>query len=150
MLTATSEYALRALTHMASLPASSAVLGRDLAAAAGVPPDYLSKIMLALRNAGLVGAARGPGGGYRLLRQPSQIRLLDVVEVFEAGARRPRCLLGSDRECSSATACAAHPAYQAVRDAYAHFLEDTTLLQISVAASATAHGGTQSRPGSQS
>ena len=53
MLTITSQYALRALTHLAR-QAGEPVLGRDLAQSGEVPANYLSKVMLTLRNAGLV------------------------------------------------------------------------------------------------
>ena len=43
-----------------------ATLGRDLAIRSGVPANYLSKILLELKKAGLVQAVRGTGGGYRL------------------------------------------------------------------------------------
>jgi len=68
VLSSTSHYALRALGRLAQEPQGRSVLGRNLAREAHVPPQYLSKIMLMLRNAGLVDAARGTRGGYRLLR----------------------------------------------------------------------------------
>ena len=58
------------------------MLGRELADRAEVPPNYLSKILWALGNAGIIDATRGNGGGYRLKRTPSEIRLFEVVELF--------------------------------------------------------------------
>src|SRR5512133_3347436 len=58
MLTATAEYALRALTQLARLSRNQVMLGRELATSTGIPPKYLAKVMLALRNAGLVLATR--------------------------------------------------------------------------------------------
>ena len=79
VLSTTSEYALRALLLLAQSPPEQVVLGRDLAAGARIPPRYLSKIMLALRRAGLVSANRGTGGGYSLLRPAAAIHLVEVV-----------------------------------------------------------------------
>ncbi|WP_372841310.1 Rrf2 family transcriptional regulator [Phaeovulum sp.] len=42
---------------------------------------YLEQLFVRLRRAGLVRSVRGPGGGYRLARAPSEIR---ISEVFEA------------------------------------------------------------------
>jgi Rrf2 family protein len=67
MLSITSQYALRALSHLAR-QSGEAVLGRDLARSVEIPANYLSKVLLTLRNAGLVATARGSGGGYRLSR----------------------------------------------------------------------------------
>ncbi len=42
---------------------------------------YLEQLFVKLRRAGLVESVRGPGGGYRLARPASDIR---VVEIFAA------------------------------------------------------------------
>jgi Rrf2 family protein len=130
MLTATSEYALRALAQLAQLPRGKVLLGRDLAEQAGVPPRYLSKIMLALRNAGLVVATRGTGGGYMLLRPADAIRLIDVVQVFEGPSAWPECLLRGKQECTDKNPCAAHASWGKVRRTYLDFLERTTLWEV--------------------
>jgi hypothetical protein len=62
MLSATSEYGVRALIRLARLAPGTAMLGRDVAAEAGIPANYLSKILLVLRNAGILATARGTGG----------------------------------------------------------------------------------------
>lgn len=134
MLSATSEYALRALTQLARLSRGKVMLGRDLADHTGVPPKYLAKVMLALRNAGLVVAARGTGGGYMLLRPADAIHLIDVVQLFEGPAAWPQCLLRPQRECSDKNACTAHARWSGVRRGYLEFLEDTTLNDISLPA----------------
>jgi Rrf2 family protein len=127
MLTVTTEYALRALSELSRSPRGTAVLGRDLAKTARVPAKYLSKIMLSLRNAGVVGTTRGLGGGYRLLRSPENVHLLDVVRIFEGASSKPTCLMDSARKCSDAHPCNAHPRFHDVQTAYHTFLRDTTL-----------------------
>lgn len=73
MLTTTSEYALRALTHLTRLPKGGSMLGRQLAEGAGIPANYLSKILWTLGNAGIIDATRGNHGGYRLKRSAGEI-----------------------------------------------------------------------------
>jgi Rrf2 family protein len=130
MVSTTTQYALRALAKLADLDQGTTMLGRDLARQADIPANYLSKILLALRNAGLLTTARGSGGGYKLARPPEEIRLIDVVEVFDAPRAKPTCLLG-EGECSDDDACSAHHAWKEVRATYIRFLETTTLAQIS-------------------
>ena len=67
----------------------------DLAAADGLVPlgevsrrqdislPYLEQLFVKLRRAGLVESVRGPGGGYRLARSPSDIRVSDVLEAVD-------------------------------------------------------------------
>lgn len=130
MISTTAQYALRALAKLADLDSGTAMLGRELAKEASIRANYLSKILLALRNAGLLATARGSGGGYRLAKGPEQIRLIDVVEVFDAPGAKPACLLG-EGECTDDDACSAHHAWKEVRSAYIRFLESTTLADIS-------------------
>src|SRR5258707_15783342 len=95
MLSITSQYALRALTHLAR-QAGEPILGRDLAQSTEIPANYLSKVLLTLRNAGLVDTARGSGGGYCLGRLAHEIYLIDVVELFDEISRTKRpCFLGA-------------------------------------------------------
>lgn len=131
MLSTTSQYALRALTHLARQPQGSSMLGRNLAKQAQIPGKYLSKIMTVLRNAGLIAANRGTGGGYSLSRPADAIHLIDVVELFEGDAARPECLLAHNKRCSEKNACSAHKAWRDVRNYYLRFLEKTTLTDIS-------------------
>ena len=73
-----------------------------------VSTNHLAKVLQALQRAGLVRSTRGVGGGYRLARPPSEISLLDVVEVFEGTTDLQRCLLAdeaSDDSCANRLGC---------------------------------------------
>ncbi|MBV6430022.1 MAG: putative HTH-type transcriptional regulator [Bryobacteraceae bacterium] len=130
MLSATVQHALRALSVLAGLPDGTFILGRDLAKQAGIPANYLSKILWTLGGAGFIDATRGSGGGYRLQKRPEEIHLADIVALFERHRISRGCLLDSQKQCSDSDACAAHRAWQAVGDAMISFLENTTLADI--------------------
>ena len=132
MLTTTSEHALRALTHLAKLPEGASILGRELAERAGIPPNYLSKILWTLGNAGIIDATRGNHGGYRLKRDAAEIRLFEVVELFDRDRVGLACLLGG-RGCDCESPCTAHAAWHNVRTAYLDFLHTRTVAEISQA-----------------
>lgn len=55
----------------------------DLAAAENISANYLVQILNELRNAGLVNSRRGKNGGYLLVRDPSEITLLEIVRAIE-------------------------------------------------------------------
>lgn len=130
MISTTSEYALRAMSCLARAPRGACLPGRDLAERAEVPSNYLAKILLELKRAGLVGATRGSGGGYRLAKQPEEVALADIVEVFDGPCCAPRCLLGSDRPCSPDSPCSFHWKWHRVRRTFALFLQTTTLGEV--------------------
>ncbi len=129
MLSTTSQYALRALVRLAREPEGASVLGRDLARDCEIPANYLSKVLLQLKNASVVSTARGSGGGYKLERRAEHIRLLDVVDIFDPRRTRQACLLGQG-ECSDQDACTAHHGWKHVRKAYLDFLESNSLADI--------------------
>ena len=130
MLSTTSQYALRALCLLAR-QSGVVVLGRDLAQSVEIPANYLSKVLLTLRNAGLVEATRGSGGGYRLRKSSDEIYLIDVVELFEEVSRtKPSCFLGRTRACSETTPCTAHSTLRGLLAAYLGFLISTPLSAI--------------------
>src|SRR5437762_10962957 len=132
MLSITSQCALRALAHLAR-QTDGAVLGRDLAESVEIPANYLSKVLLTLRNAGLVDTTRGSGGGYRLRRPANEIHLIDVVELFEEISRtKPSCFLGRTRECSATEPCTAHSTWIGIQAAYLKFLVSPPLSAITV------------------
>jgi Rrf2 family protein len=130
MLSTTSQYALRALCHLAR-QSGRAVLGRDLAQSVEIPANYLSKVLLTLRNAGLVDTSRGSNGGYRLRKPADQIYLIDVVELFEEISRTdPPCFLGRTRVCSETTPCTAHATLRGLLAEHLSFLVSTPLSTI--------------------
>jgi len=90
MLSQTVEYALRAMMHIAGLK-GVAVKSESIAKASRVPPGYLSKVLRDLVVANLVESSRGPGGGFRLAREPEKICILDVVNAVEPMRRIKRC-----------------------------------------------------------
>ena len=131
MLTTTSEHALRALTHLARLPEGMSMLGRDLATQADIPANYLSKILWMLGNAGIIDATRGNRGGYRLKRAAAEIRLFEVVELFDRDRVSLACFLGGGKDCDCENPCTAHEAWRGVRTAYLDFLHTKTVADIS-------------------
>ena len=128
MLSTTSEYALRALACLAGEPQGTALLGRDLAKAAEIPANYLSKILLTLRNADLVDTTRGSGGGYRLHKPAEEIFLINVIELFDGMSRnKPACFLRHQKPCSSSSSCSAHVLWADLQARYLGFLVSTPL-----------------------
>ena len=130
MFSTTTQYALRAVVHMARLPKDSWILGRDLAERACVPAHYLSKILLTLRNAELVETTRGHGGGYRLAKSADEIKLIEIAQLFEVALNRPSCLLGESRECSDHHGCSAHFRWKHVQNTYFEFMTTTTISDV--------------------
>jgi Rrf2 family protein len=87
-LTSRSEYALLALIHLARQEPSVYVTVESIAKAQAIPLRFLQHILLTLKRGGFVQSLKGQRGGYRLTRAPREIRLADVVRLFD-GALAP-------------------------------------------------------------
>jgi Rrf2 family protein len=89
----------------------------------------LGKLLQTLAVAGLVESQKGLGGGFRLVRNPKEISMLDVVEPIEHIRRRSGCILGWP-ECSEVDPCGIHTRWKIVRDSYLQMLERTTIAEL--------------------
>lgn len=132
MLSQTAEYALRAALYLAEQERGGPVPVGEMAAALGIPSNYLSKTLHVLARSGVLTSSRGKGGGFRLAREPGRIPLLDVVAPFDRLEERRQCLL-QRRECSDGRACAAHARWKAVAGQVADFFRITTIADIAQA-----------------
>lgn len=119
MLSKTAEYALRAVTSLAA-NGESAHSADVLAEKTKVPRRYLTRVMQDLAAAGLVGSRSGPGGGYILAKDTTELTILDVVNAVAPLERIKSCPLGLD---SHTSLCPLHAeldkAYAATETAFA-------------------------------
>lgn len=76
-------YAMVALTDLALRPGDELVTLGDIARRQDISLPYLEQLFVKLRRGGLVESVRGPGGGYRLARAPSEIRVVDVLGAVD-------------------------------------------------------------------
>ncbi len=56
---------------------------KEIAETHGIPQHYLEQIMVILKKAGLIESFRGAQGGYALAKDPSRIRLYDILWHLE-------------------------------------------------------------------
>jgi Rrf2 family iron-sulfur cluster assembly transcriptional regulator len=72
-------YAMVALTDLALQPQGGLVTLNEISKRQSISLAYLEQLFVKLRRAGLVESVRGPGGGYRLARPASDIRVSDIL-----------------------------------------------------------------------
>lgn len=93
MLSQTVEYALRAVTFMATAPQAAHTVDR-IADATRLPVAYLAKVMQQLVREKIVASRRGVGGGFMLAKQPDALRIIEVVQAVDPIMRITTCPLG--------------------------------------------------------
>jgi Rrf2 family protein len=132
------EYGIHCLLWLVD-PASGQPSSRDLAQLQGISPSFVAKIFPKLEKAGIVHAAEGVRGGYRLARAPADITVLDVVDAIEGNKPlfncqeiRDRCAVFDDGAPLWATkgVCAIHAAMLRAETAMRESLAQETLASI--------------------
>ncbi|MFY9241341.1 MAG: Rrf2 family transcriptional regulator [Roseovarius sp.] len=76
-------YAMVALSDIALQPEGTLVTLGDISRRQDISLPYLEQLFVKLRRAELVTSVRGPGGGYRLARAPSDIRVVEVLSAVD-------------------------------------------------------------------
>lgn len=76
-------YAMVALIDLATTRGDALVSLSDIAERQDISLPYLEQLFVRLRRAGMVTSVRGPGGGYRLARPASEIRVAEVLEAVD-------------------------------------------------------------------
>ena len=76
-------YAMVALADMALQPDGALVTLGEIARRQDLSLPYLEQLFVKLRRTGLVVSVRGPGGGYRLGRPASDIRVVEILSAVD-------------------------------------------------------------------
>ena len=105
MISTRGRYALRILVDLAENRRESYVTLREIAGRQEISEKYLESIVKDLVRAGILDGLRGKGGGYRLGREPEQIRVLDVLRLTEGTLAPVACLEEGAEPCSRAPGC---------------------------------------------
>jgi Rrf2 family transcriptional regulator, cysteine metabolism repressor len=82
-ITTKSPYALKALTELGRQGGETPVPIGELAKRRGIPVQFLEQLFAALRRAGVLRSQRGVKGGYSFAKDPSEITVLEVVELLD-------------------------------------------------------------------
>jgi Rrf2 family cysteine metabolism transcriptional repressor len=82
-ITTKSPYAVLALAELGRSGGSEPVPIGELARRRDVPVQFLEQLFAVLRRAGVINSQRGVKGGYRFARPPSEVTVLEIVELLD-------------------------------------------------------------------
>jgi len=125
------EYGIRAMVEIAAAngPLKRGVIARRQ----GIPIPFLTQVLRALVNAGLVSSSRGPDGGYLLAQPADGITLLDIVTRLQGPVMPKGCLEthGSDACLIGGADCLLREVWSALKSANEQVLRSVTLDDLS-------------------
>ncbi len=84
-------YAVMALADMANFDTAGPVSLRDISLRQGISLLYLEQIFLKLKKQNIVNSIRGTNGGYILTKEPSKIKLAEIINAVDEKIKTVGC-----------------------------------------------------------
>jgi len=132
-------YAVMAMVDLATRQTLGCECGpvclAEIAARQKLSQAYLEQLFGRLRRAGLVGSARGPGGGYRLARSSNAMTIADIIAAVDEPIEATRCRNGSPGcieglEGEASVRCQTHDLWAELGRQIHMFLDGVTLADV--------------------
>ncbi len=124
-LTTKGRYAVTAMLDLAIHCNDGPITLADISKRQGISLSYLEQLFSRLRKNGLVDSSRGPGGGYRLSREASEICIADVITAVDEKVDARRC--EGNGNCQDNSPCLTHDLWCDLSDQIYEFLSGIDL-----------------------
>ena len=112
-LSSKTEYAILALLELGQRYDKGLVLCREIASSRDIPESFIERILLTLKNGGVIVSVRGANGGHCLARDPGEISVREIIELFEGSLAPIDCV---NERISSLAACCSIEASCVLKD----------------------------------
>src|SRR5664280_3270644 len=126
------EYAIRAFVHLAQVQEGKYAMVKNIAEQEEIPAHFLAKILQQLARKGLLRSSKGPTGGFAMRVDPSEVRLLDIVEALDGLAPFQQCASGL-AECNDDMPCSMHDSWVGLRSRIMDYLGKNTIADLAKA-----------------
>lgn len=127
-LTTKGHYAVTAMLDMVLHDSGQPIKLESLAQRQGLSISYLERLAGKMRLKGLLKSVRGPGGGYRLARLPSEITVADIIDAVEEQIDATRC--HGKGNCHKGATCLTHHLWDELNQQVMQFLNTMTLSRL--------------------
>ncbi len=103
----------------------------DIAERQEISLSYLEQLFSKLRKGGLVKSVRGPGGGYLLAFESTEVRISDIILAVDEPVRATRCRPNSPNGCKSdASRCLTHDLWAELGNQIQLYLSSVSLADV--------------------
>lgn len=125
------EYALRAMIDLSLNYGRGSVQIHQISQREKIPEKFLEQILLELKKSGLLQSKRGIGGGYRLIKDPREINLAQVIRIIDGPLAPLGCVSKwAHISCPEEKNCGLQSVMLDVRNAIAKILEGITFADV--------------------
>ena len=124
-LTKRTDYGLELMAVLAENHGQGPLSLRQIAKKKKLPFKYLEQVVIPLREAGLIEAKEGKGGGYFLEKSPKKVSVAEIVEALEGPVEVGYCA-----GCPKAAFCGQKDVWAEVGDKVRETIEEKTLADL--------------------
>ena len=124
-LTTKGRYAVTAMLDLALHANQGPISLADISERQGISISYLEQLFAKLRRNELVSSVRGPGGGYRLSRESSEVFVAQVVDAVDEPVDVTRC--EGQGNCQNGEPCLTHYLWEDLSQQLHQFLSAISL-----------------------
>ncbi len=127
-LSTKARYAVRAMVDLAMHCDQHPISRKEIAGRQDISPHYMEQLFAKLRDAEIIEAVRGPGGGYLLSKRPDEITVGAIVRaVDEVLAPAPCLRTESPLACERMPTCVTHRLWEELNSRTDEFLDSKTI-----------------------
>ena len=126
-ITSKGRYALRVMLDLAQHREEGYISLKTIAERQGYSMKYLEMIVGSLKRAGLVASTRGKEGGYRLVRDPEDYTIGEILRCIEDNLAPLSCIKAGDICCEHAGECMTVPMWKELDDITNAYLDGVSL-----------------------
>jgi len=120
------DYALRAMVHLAAHEGGEPIATSVIAKEELIPYQLACKLLQKLQKAKLVESTMGPQGGFNLAKGACAISLQEIIETIQGPIVLNRCLIGR-KFCPRRTDCMIGPKLASLQEHIDNSLSEITL-----------------------
>lgn len=134
MISKKTRYALKAMVVLGKNFGQAPMQISRIASEEHIPKKFLEQILLDLRNAGLLYSKKGAGGGYGLVKDPSEINVVQILRLTGGPIALLPCVslnfYQKCDECISEETCGVRDVFLEVRNATLKILSETSIADL--------------------
>ena len=125
------EYGLIAIRHIALGSNGDIVTAKEISDIYGIPYGLLAKVLQKLAKAGLILSHQGVHGGYRLVKNPSDVAVSRVISAIEGTIPMiAQCMADGPESCGVFSTCTIKSPLQKVQANIEQAFDTMTLAEI--------------------
>ena len=103
---------------------------KDISERQNISVKYLEQIVSVLGKAGMLKSVRGPQGGYKLAKDPSEYTAGDILRITEGNLAPIPCLENEENDCDRISQCATFDFWKGLYDAVNNYVDGVTLQEL--------------------